>query len=101
MADRVRQTKAQAGAGERPVALPKSVGPGVGRPGAPAGLKHCWVLTPDGPVPGLLVGWRRDAALGWLGRVIRPVRGEDGWLVTEDWMPAMELRPAPGDPPES
>jgi hypothetical protein len=57
-------------------------------------LKHCWVAGPDGTVPGLLLGWRHDSELGWLGRVVRPVRDEVGWLVMEDWLPADELRPA-------
>lgn len=60
----------------------------------PADVKHCWVADPDGTVPGLLLGWRHDSALGWLGRVVRPVRDQVGWLVMEDWLPADELRPA-------
>jgi len=95
MAERVRQAQAHPR-----TSLDNSMLAAVGR-GLPAGLKHCWVMTPDGPVPGLLVGWRRDEELGWLGRVVRPVPDEDGWLILEDWIPAGGLLPAPGDPPEN
>jgi hypothetical protein len=45
------------------------------------GLTHCWVTGPDGTVPGLMLDWRHDSQLGWLGRVVRPVRDEVGWPV--------------------
>jgi len=67
--------------------------------GLPGDVKHCWVATPGGPVPALPVGWRHDQELGWLGRVVRRVRDQHGWLVMEDWLPSAELRPARGDLP--
>lgn len=45
-------------------------------------------------MPGLLLTRRHDEPLGSLGRVVRPVRDESGWLVAEDWLPAEQLRPA-------
>jgi hypothetical protein len=87
MADRVRPAGAPAEA--QAAAAPT--------PAGPPGLKHCWVRGPDGPVPGLLLGWRRDRDGTWLGRVVRPVRDDRGWLVMEDWLPADRLAPAHGD----
>jgi len=98
MAERVERTRAHATPGQLDVAPDPVTPAGVGEP--PADVKHCWVVAPGGPVPGLLVGWRRDEELGWLGRVVRPVRDQHGWLVMEDWLPSAELRPARGGPPD-
>lgn len=55
-------------------------------------VRHCWVTTSDGRVPGLLLAWRKGTD-GWEGRVVHPARGEGGWLVLEDWTPAALLDP--------
>lgn len=99
MAERVELTPAHT-APRQPEVAPGPVTPAVVGE-LPADVKHCWVATPGGPVPGLLLGWRHDEALGWLGRVVRPVRDAHGWLVLEDWLSSAELRPARGDPPDS
>ena len=57
-------------------------------------MRPCWVVGPDGALPGLLLGWEQRAA-GWWGRVVHPVRErDDGWVVVEEWLPAERLRPA-------
>jgi hypothetical protein len=88
MADRVRPGEHRADSAT-PAAGPEPTGP--------PGLKHCWVQGPDGAVPGLLLGWRRERDGTWLGRVVRPVRDDRGWLVMEDWLPADRLAPANRD----
>ncbi|MGZ4455838.1 MAG: hypothetical protein ACXVD4_01300 [Nocardioides sp.] len=59
----------------------------------PPPLKHCWVLGVDGRVPGLLLEWRSRAD-GWHGRVVRPVRDGEGWIVVEEILPATLLEQA-------
>jgi hypothetical protein len=53
-------------------------------------VRHCWVTDEQGPLPGLLLEWRRTAT-GWQGRVVRPAP-EAGvwivWIVVEEWLPA-------------
>lgn len=98
MAERVERTRAQGAPLQRDVAPDPVIPAVVGE--LPAGVKHCLVATPRGLVPGRLVGWRHDQALGWLDRVVCPVRDEHGWQVL-DWLPSAELRPAPCDPPDS
>ncbi|HEX4688287.1 MAG TPA: hypothetical protein VH228_16020 [Nocardioides sp.] len=61
-------------------------------PEAP-GVRHCWVLTEHGRLPGLLVEWRRTRA-GWQGRVVRPVCQSGAWVLAEDWISAEMLTPA-------
>lgn len=67
----------------------------------PVALRHCWVVGPEGALPGLLLGWERRAS-GWWGRAVHPVPAADaGWAVVEEWLPADRLRPVaagPGDP---
>ena len=98
MADRVRQTQLHAVTRPPQVDL-QGAAQTAGGSERPPEVKHCWVVTSCGPLPGLLLAWRHDEELGWLGRVVRPARDEDGWLLMEDWLPAAELRPALGDGP--
>lgn len=56
-------------------------------------VKHCWVSDEHGRLPALLLGWRRTES-GFQGRVVRPVRDDDGWIVVEEWLPADRLAPA-------
>ncbi len=66
-------------------------------PGPPA-VRHCWVVGPDGVLPGLLLGWEQRAS-GWWGRAVHPVRAaDDRWVVVEEWLPADRLRPASAGP---
>ena len=59
----------------------------------PPALKHCWVLGPQGRLPGLLLGWeQRDD--GWYGRVVHPELDAQGWAVVEQWLPARSLEAA-------
>ena len=64
-------------------------------PATPA-VRHCWVVGPAGPLPGLLLGWERRAT-GWWGRVVHPVveggPGDPRWVVVEEWLPADRLTP--------
>ena len=66
----------------------------------PTPVRHCWVVGPEGALPGLLLGWEQRAS-GWWGRTVHPVREQDGrWAVVEEWLPADRLRPggtAPGE----
>ncbi len=56
-------------------------------------VRHCWVVGPQGTLPALLLGWEQRAT-GWWGRVVHPVREQDGrWVVVEEWLPADRLRP--------
>src|SRR5690348_14802886 len=91
MAERVRQTQVHAVTRPPQAELQPATPAAVGLERPPPDVKHCWVVTSCGPLPGLLLGWRRDEEVGWLGRVVRPVRAEHGWLVMEDWFPAAEL----------
>ncbi len=60
-------------------------------------VKPCWVTDRHGRQPGLLLEWgRRDGR--YIGRVVRPVRDTEGWLVVEEWLPADLLEPAAPDP---
>jgi hypothetical protein len=59
----------------------------------PPPIRHCWVTDRHGRLPALLLEWRQRAD-GWHGRVVRPVREEDGWKIVEDWLPAGLLEPA-------
>jgi hypothetical protein len=56
-------------------------------------IKHCWVIDHHGRLPALLLGWELREP-GWFGRVVRPVRDDQGWIVVEEWMPAHLLEPA-------
>jgi len=63
--------------------------------GGPA--RHCWVagaVDDDGVKrPGLLVEWREEGR-GWEGRVVYVARlRPDGWVVVEEWLPAVLLAP--------
>lgn len=63
--------------------------------GTPSGLKHCWVTTRDGRLPGLLLEWRKSDD-EWRGRVVHPVQEDHSWVVVEQWLPAGlldQLRP--------
>ena len=60
-------------------------------PGPPQ-VRHCWVTSADGRVPGLLLEWEQRVP-GWHGRVVHPVRDSDGWIVVEEWLPAGLLEP--------
>lgn len=63
-------------------------------PASASAIKHCWVTDHHGRLPGLLLEWRRTEA-GFQGRVIRPVAESDGgWVVVEEWVPAVLLDPA-------
>jgi len=50
-------------------------------------VKPCWVTDRHGRQPGLLLEWRR-LDTGFVGRVVRPVLEDDGWIVVEEWLPA-------------
>jgi hypothetical protein len=62
-------------------------------PVAPSSLKHCWVSDRYGRLPALLLEWRRTES-GFQGRVVRPVYEDEGWIVVEEWLPAVFLEPA-------
>lgn len=98
MTERVQQTQLHAGTRPPQVEPQRAAQAEMGSE-RPPDVKHCWVVSSGGPLPGLLLGWRQDEESGWLGRVVRPVRGEHAWLVVEDWLPVAELRPACGDAP--
>ena len=59
-------------------------------------IKHCWVTTGSGRLPGLLLEWRKRP--DWHGRVIHavPAGAEDGWIIVEEWLPAGLLDPIEG-----
>lgn len=80
MADRVARTQAPADPHPR---VPE-----------PPPLKHCWVTTSAGRLPGLLLEWRRRPD-GWNGRVVHAVPADEdgGWVVVEEWLPAGLLDP--------
>ena len=61
----------------------------------PDALKHCWVSSAHGQLPGLLLEWRRVAS-GWQGRVVHPVPDADGWMLVEEWLPASDLTASTG-----
>ena len=61
-------------------------------PGPPT-VKHCWVTDRHGRLPGLLLEWQLRGG-AWHGRVVRPVRDGEDWLVVEEWLPAELLDPA-------
>ena len=56
-------------------------------------IRHGWVTDRHGRLPGLLLEWQQRAD-GWHGRVVRPIREDDGWQVVEEWLPAGLLDPA-------
>jgi hypothetical protein len=73
---------------------PASPSPAAGPGGAvPPPLKHCWVTDHHGRLPALLLAWEQRAG-GWHGRVVRPVREGDDWVVVEEWLPAALLERA-------
>jgi len=53
----------------------------------PPDIKHCWVTTRHGRLPGLLLEWRSIEG-EWRGRVVHAVQDEHGWAVVEEWLPA-------------
>jgi hypothetical protein len=55
-------------------------------------FRHCWVTGRDGRLPALLLEWLQRPD-GWHGRVVRPVREDDGWQVVQEWLPAGLLGP--------
>jgi hypothetical protein len=59
----------------------------------PPPIRHCWVTDRHGWLPALLLEWQRRPD-GWHGRVVRPIREDDGWQVLEEWLPAGLLDPA-------
>jgi hypothetical protein len=59
----------------------------------PPPVKHCWVNDRHGRLPGLLLEWRQRGS-EWHGRVVRPIRDGEGWVVVEEWLPAELLDPA-------
>ena len=50
-------------------------------------IRHCWVTDSQGQLPALLLEWRHNEG-GWHGRVVRPIREDEGWAVVEEWLPA-------------
>ena len=64
------------------------------RPAPPPTVKHCWVTTVHGRLPGLLLAWERRST-GWHGRVVHPVPDEHGWILAEEWLPATLLDALP------
>jgi hypothetical protein len=57
----------------------------------PPTVKHCWVTTAGGSLPGLLLAWELRGD-GWQGRVVHPVLDDElGWIVAEEWLPAVLL----------
>ena len=81
MADRLARTRGDDAAADPPPAPPPTV-------------KHCWVTTAHGRLPGLLLAWERRSA-GWHGRVVHPVPDEHGWILAEEWLPATLLDALP------
>ena len=89
MAERIaatRRTTAADAPETSPAAAPR---------GGPESLRHCWVSSPQGRLPGLLLEWRRVAS-GWQGRVVHPVPDADGWILVEEWLPASDLTASTG-----
>lgn len=59
----------------------------------PPSIRHCWVTSAHGRLPGLLLEWRRTADGVWRGRVIHPIQQDAGWAVVEEWIEAALLDP--------
>lgn len=58
------------------------------------GSRHVWVDASGGPpVPGLLIGWRRETGGDWEAQVAA-VRGGSVLL---DWVPVTRIRPVTDD----
>jgi len=58
-------------------------------------VKHCWVNSHAGRVPGLLTRWIRTVDGTWMGLVIFPVLGDDGaWRIMETEVEADQLERA-------
>jgi hypothetical protein len=81
MADRLARTRGDGAAADPP-------------PAPPPVVKHCWVTTVDGRLPGLLLAWERRST-GWHGRVVHPVADEHGWILADEWLPATLLDALP------
>ncbi len=76
MADRLARTRGEPPAGAAPT-----------DEAAPPPVKHCWVTTRHGRLPGLLLAWERRGS-EWHGLVVHPVPDEHGWILAEEWLPA-------------
>lgn len=82
MADRLARTRGDDAPAEAHASAP------------PPTVKHCWVTTAHGRLPGLLLAWERRST-GWHGRVVHPVPDEQGWILAEEWLPATLLDALP------
>lgn len=56
----------------------------------PPDIKHCWVSDRHGRLPALLLGWEQHDG-EWRGRVVRAVPDGEGWVLVEEWLPAVFL----------
>ena len=56
-------------------------------------IRPCWVVDPNGRLPGLLLEWRNLEG-AWRARVVHPIPDAEGWAIVEEWLPAEFLRPA-------
>lgn len=58
--------------------------------------RHCWALdrTPAyGPLPGILLAWKRDQSGTWWGQVAFAVPASQGATVQVVWVQARHLEP--------
>ena len=58
--------------------------------------RHCWVIGPAedaGPVPGLVLEWRRDE-FDWLALVVYVIAADGHTTTVQTWVTHDRLRPA-------
>lgn len=57
------------------------------------GPRHVMVIAGDGPVPGLLVEWRKHPQLPWEGLVWHGRLIDGKWKTVSAWVPAGSITP--------